>query len=106
MLSGFASSRLCRLSFLGERYNSTPAGTLFPPERCDQGLQIVTVLGRKRRPMSPYFFDDGISPHAYVSISSSGVQMTGAPNPAARQARSILARTAALAMCLQFHVSR
>ena len=39
------------------------------------------MLGRKRRSVSPDFFDDRISPHAYISMSSSGVQMIGALNP-------------------------
>ena len=107
VLSGLPSSRgLCRLAFHGKRHNPTPAGALLPSECRDQGPEIVAVLGRECRPVSPDFFDDGISPHAYVSMSSSGVQMTGGLSPSARQARSILPRTAAFAICLQFHVRR
>lgn len=106
VLSGLSASGLRRLTFHGERHNSTPVGALLFPERRDEGLQVVTMLGCKCRAVSPDFFHDRISPHTYVSISSSGVQMIGALSASARQARSILPRTAAFAMCLQFHVRR
>ena len=57
--------------------------------------------------MLPHFFHDGISTtgHGFGSISSSGVQMIGGTNPAARHASLILPRSAALARCRRFRVN-
>ena len=53
-------------------------------------------------------FDDGVvSDHGYDSrTNSTGVQMIAGSKPAPRQMASILRRTVALAMWVQFHVSR
>ena len=106
VLSGPLSSWLCRRTFRSERDHAPSVGTLLPPERGDQSLEVVAVFGGKGFPVGPDFFDDGIAPHTYASKSSSGVQMTGARSPSARQVSSIFPRTAAFAMCRQFHVRR
>lgn len=47
-----------------------------------------------------------ISRHYYGSISSSGVHITGGSKPFARQTASTPRNITALAMCLQFQVSK
>jgi len=70
-------------------------------------MQVIAEFLGLLVPDSMNFFHDWITPHVlYSSTSSGGVQITGGSYPATLQINSIFGRIIALAMCVQFHVSR
>ena len=95
--------RLARLAGHG-----LPSGRcLLLPDVLAKCVQVISEFFRLLVPYSVNFFYDWITPHnSYSSTNSGGVQITGGSYPAARQIDSIFGRMIALAMCVQFHVSR
>ena len=84
-----------------------PTCRLARSEHAKNRVEIVVVLSRNGVPDRANFVDDWVSAHWSSSTrNSSGVQITGGRNPAARHTDSIFSRTAALAIWVQFQVTR
>jgi len=69
-------------------------------------VQVIVEPLQERLPRCTRFFNDWIFPHDHSSMSSSGVQITGASKPASWHVSVTKRRIRAFAMCLQFHVTR
>ena len=89
-----------------QRDDFAAAFCLFAANIVTNRIDIVVEVRCVFLPISPYLFDNGITKHGYVSMSSWGVQIVGGSYPLLRQTASIRGRIAAVAMCLQFHVNK
>jgi hypothetical protein len=78
--------------------------TLVHTKRLRNSSNVESMLTPELLPELVNLVDDGIGAlhPSVLRGSSSGVQITGAAKPSARQMSSILPRIVALAMCLQF----